>query len=109
MDAQPANLEAKFADVSVNGHPESRGRATPPAYARAPLAPHFDKPVIDGTRQRLEQLGAKGFAQWMRDQKQVLITDTTMRDAHQSLLATRVRTPAALGLADWGHARFVGH
>ncbi len=109
-----------IADVSVNGHPESRGRATPPAYARAPLAPHFDKPVIDGTRQRLEQLGAKGFAQWMRDQKQVLITDTTMRDAHQSLLATRVRSrdliavanayarglPQLLSLECWGGATF---
>ena len=45
-----------------------------------------------GTRQTLAELGPERFAKWMLEQERVLITDTTMRDAHQSLLATRMRT-----------------
>jgi pyruvate carboxylase len=107
-------------DVSVNGHPETRGRARPNAEAAAPRIPHIDKPVQDGTRQRLDTLGPDGFARWMREQKQVLVTDTTMRDGHQSLLATRMRTydiaaianvyaralPQLLSLECWGGATF---
>jgi pyruvate carboxylase len=77
-------------------------------------------PVVDGTRQRLDALGPKGFADWMRGQKRVLMTDTTMRDGHQSLLATRMRThdiaavagayaralPELLSLECWGGATF---
>ncbi|MEM6665171.1 MAG: pyruvate carboxylase [Pseudomonadota bacterium] len=89
-----------IADVTVNGHPEVRNRAHPPADAPKPVAPPFDQPISDGTRQRLETLGADGFAKWMKDQKQVLVTDTTMRDGHQSLLATRVRTRDIVDIAD---------
>jgi pyruvate carboxylase len=81
-----------LADVTVNGHPETKGRPLPAADAAAPRVPHVDMPVVDGTRQRLDALGPKGFADWMRGQKRVLMTDTTMRDGHQSLLATRMRT-----------------
>jgi pyruvate carboxylase len=110
-----------IADVTVNGHPETRGRAKPPATARAPLAPVFPNgPAPDGTRQRFEALGAKGFAAWMRAEQRVLVTDTTMRDAHQSLIATRMRTrdiaaaaeayakglPQLLSLECWGGATF---
>jgi pyruvate carboxylase len=109
-----------IADVSVNGHPETRGRAQPPAQARQPVAPHFEQPAEAGTRQILETRGAKGFAQWLRAEKRVLVTDTTMRDAHQSLLATRIRTqdiahsaegysrglPQLLSLECWGGATF---
>jgi pyruvate carboxylase len=107
-------------DVSVNGHPEARGRPRPNPDAAAPVIPWFTGPIPDGTRQRLEALGPQKFAQWMRDQKQVLVTDTTMRDGHQSLLATRVRThditriagtyaralPQLLSLECWGGATF---
>ena len=48
--------------------------------------------IVEGTRQVLEREGAKGLARWMKNQKRVLFTDTTMRDAHQSLLATRMRS-----------------
>ena len=109
-----------IADVTVNGHPETRGRALPPADARRPVVPHFDAAPAPGTKQRLDQLGPEKFAAWMKDQKQVLITDTTMRDGHQSLLATRVRTydiaavasayakglPQLLSLECWGGATF---
>ena len=52
----------------------------------------LNKPAPAGSRQRLLELGPEGFAKALREQKQVAITDTTFRDAHQSLLATRVRT-----------------
>ena len=81
-----------IADVSVNGHPETRGRARPPSDAHRPEAPRFDRSTAEGTRQILDRLGPKGFADWMKVQSRVLVTDTTMRDAHQSLLATRMRT-----------------
>ncbi len=57
-----------------------------------------------GTRQLLDTLGAEGFAEWTLEQKRLLLTDTTFRDAHQSLLATRVRTYDMLAIAN-----FVSH
>jgi pyruvate carboxylase len=87
-----------IADVSVNGHPEARGRARPQPrpMPQMPVIPG-DPPA--GTRQLLDELGADGFARWMKDQSRVLVTDTTMRDAHQSLLATRMRSFDIVGLA----------
>jgi pyruvate carboxylase len=109
-----------LADVTVNGHPEAKGRARPPKDAALPVIPFIDKPVQPGTKQLLDELGPKKFAQWMVDQKRVLMTDTTMRDGHQSLLATRVRTfdiaaiastyakalPNLFSLECWGGATF---
>jgi len=80
-----------IADVCVNGNPEVTGRPLPPAHP-APVVPaHPPGTPPPGTRQFLDELGTDGFAKWMLDQKRVLVTDTTMRDAHQSLLATRMR------------------
>jgi pyruvate carboxylase len=56
--------------------------------------------VPDGTRQLLLKLGPKKFAEWTTKQKRLLITDTTWRDAHQSLMATRVRSYDMLACAD---------
>ncbi|MFC0217692.1 pyruvate carboxylase [Pseudochelatococcus lubricantis] len=110
-----------LADVTVNGHPEARGRARPPAEARFPAPPAFHRDDLpEGSKQIFERLGAKGFADWMKAEKRVLVTDTTMRDAHQSLLATRMRTfdivsvadaytkglPELLSLECWGGATF---
>lgn len=90
-----------IADVVVNGHPEVKGRARPPASARRPIPPYFAAAAPSGgTKQILTDLGPKGFAAWMREQQRVLVTDTTMRDAHQSLLATRMRTFDIVGAAD---------
>jgi pyruvate carboxylase len=110
-----------IADVSVNGHPEVKNRAKPKADAATPKIPVFE-PIADlsGTRQILQTQGAKGLADWVKAQKQVLFTDTTMRDAHQSLLATRMRTldianianaystgmPDLFSLECWGGATF---
>ncbi|HLK71259.1 MAG TPA: pyruvate carboxylase, partial [Steroidobacteraceae bacterium] len=90
-----------LADLIVNGNPEVRGRLsqTPPPMAsvRPPLLPYTAPPP--GTRQRLQELGPEAFARWMLQEQRVLLTDTTMRDAHQSLLATRMRTIDMLAIA----------
>ncbi|WP_106159273.1 pyruvate carboxylase [Hasllibacter halocynthiae] len=81
------------ADVTVNGHPETLGRPLPPAEARAPKAPEVPPEAPPaGTRQLLEARGPEGVADWMLAQERLLVTDTTMRDGHQSLLATRMRS-----------------
>ncbi len=81
-------------DVTVNGNPDVKGRRIPDLSHVHVLKPRVDEqtPPPPGTRDRLKELGPKAFAQWMLDQKRVLVTDTTMRDAHQSLFATRMRT-----------------
>jgi pyruvate carboxylase len=82
-----------IADITVNGHPETLNRPKPSAQAIAPKAPaQRTMNIIDGTRQILDQKGPQAVADWMRSQKHLLITDTTMRDGHQSLLATRMRS-----------------
>ena len=53
-----------------------------------------------GTKQILDEQGADGLVKWVKDQKQVLLTDTTFRDAHQSLLATRIRTNDFIHIAE---------
>lgn len=88
-----------IADVTVNGHPETRGRQKPAPTAPTPTVPQFSNAPAPGTRQLLERLGPKAFAEWMKTEKRVLVTDTTMRDAHQSLLATRMRTRDILSVA----------
>ncbi|SON57567.1 2-oxoglutarate carboxylase small subunit [Hartmannibacter diazotrophicus] len=89
-----------IADVTVNGHPETRNRPAPPAHARKPQAPVYKTEIQKGTRDLLKELGPKKFADWMRAEKRTLITDTTMRDGHQSALATRIRTHDIVGIAD---------
>ena len=90
-------------EIAVNGNPEVRGRAIPALPFPAPVKPRVDlaAPIPDGTRQTLRALGPEGFAQWMLAQRRVLLTDTTMRDAHQSLLATRMRTADMLPIAPY--------
>ncbi len=79
-------------DVIVNGNAEVKGRARP-ARLVEPKVPRLDlPPPPPGSKQKLDELGADQFAAWMLEQPRVLLTDTTMRDAHQSLLATRFRT-----------------
>ncbi|WP_337267846.1 pyruvate carboxylase [Oryzifoliimicrobium ureilyticus] len=109
-----------LADVTVNGHPEAKGRPKPSEKAPKPFVPYIEGAIPDGTKQKLDQLGPKGFAQWMRNEQRVLMTDTTMRDGHQSLLATRMRTfdiariagvyaralPDLFSLECWGGATF---
>ena len=107
-------------EVQVNGNPEVAGREKAGERRPAQLPALERGPVPDGSVQRLERLGPEGFAKWMLDEKRVLLTDTTMRDAHQSLFATRMRSidhvaiaaayakllPELLSLECWGGATF---
>jgi pyruvate carboxylase len=88
-----------LADVTVN---QPHGRA-PVSVDPVSKLPDIDLavPAPDGTRQSLLSLGPEGFARALREQEAVAVTDTTFRDAHQSLLATRVRTRDLLAVA--GH------
>jgi len=108
-------------DILVNGNPLVKTKPAPIPRHPAPQ-PQFDAmlPPPPGTRQKFQELGATGFSKWIIDQKRLLITDTTLRDAHQSLLATRMRTfdmlqvapayaqlcPELFSLEMWGGATF---
>ena len=61
--------------------------------------PHSKINTLNGTKQLLDSKGPKAVADWVREQNDVLVTDTTFRDAHQSLLATRVRTKDMMNIA----------
>ncbi len=89
-------------ETIVNGNPEVKGRLKPKqmTLARLPKV-NVSKAPPPGTKQKLDELGAEGFAKWMLAQERVLITDTTMRDAHQSLLATRMRQPDMTAIAPY--------
>ena len=88
-----------LADVTVNKPHGARPTAVYP-HDKLP-AIDLSVPPPDGSRQKLLTLGPEGFARALREQKAVGVTDTTFRDAHQSLLATRVRTNGLLDVA--GH------
>ncbi len=90
-----------IADVTVNGHPETAGRARPKATARPPRAPALQAALPPpGARDLLLAKGPKAVADWMLAEKRLLMTDTTMRDGHQSLLATRMRSFDMVNVAD---------
>jgi pyruvate carboxylase len=88
-------------DVIVNGNPEVAGRARPSRMVEARLPRIQRQTPPAGTKQKLDELGPERFAQWMHEQPQVLLTDTTFRDAHQSLLATRVRSRDLVAIAPY--------
>ena len=109
-----------IADVSVNGHPETKDRPLPNFDAPTPISPNSVGEMSYGTRNLLEQKGAKAVADWVLKRRQLLLTDTTMRDGHQSLLATRMRSvdmirvapayasnlPSLFSVECWGGATF---
>ncbi|MFK7876799.1 MAG: pyruvate carboxylase [Paracoccaceae bacterium] len=109
-----------IADITVNGHPEVKDRPLPRADLKDPKPPALRAEPMMGTRNLLEQKGPKAVAEWMKAQRQLLITDTTMRDGHQSLLATRMRSldmikvapsyaanlPQLFSMECWGGATF---
>ncbi|ABG32870.1 pyruvate carboxylase [Roseobacter denitrificans] len=109
-----------IADITVNGHPETKAHPRPPAHVKDPRPPKERAEPMMGTRNLLEQKGPQAVADWMKQQRQLLITDTTMRDGHQSLLATRMRSidmikvapsysanlPQLFSVECWGGATF---
>ena len=107
-------------NVTVNGFPGIEKRKRPVFdQPRIPKVP-IDLEPKSGTKQILDSQGADGLVQWVKDRKEVLLTDTTFRDAHQSLLATRIRTndfkqiaeptsklvPELFSMEMWGGATF---
>ena len=86
----------------VNGHPTVRGKAKPPSAAlmKEPIIPVVPStPPPRGTKQILDEEGPEGIVRWLRSDRRVRLMDTTWRDAHQSLLATRLRTFDLLRIA----------
>ena len=100
---QPADrgtrLLSYLADVTVN-RPHGPRPAVADPVDKLPEA-DIDQPAPDGSKQLLDRLGPQGFAARLREQTPVAVTDTTFRDAHQSLLATRVRTTDLLAVAPY--------
>ncbi len=111
-----------IADVTVNGY-AGAGHQEKPNFEVLELPPkkvNVDALPARGTKQILDELGPEGLANWLRSEKQVYFTDTTWRDAHQSLFATRLRTadmarvmsesasgvPNLFSLECWGGATF---
>ncbi|KQC47766.1 pyruvate carboxylase [Geobacillus sp. Sah69] len=86
--------------VTVNGFP-GIGKKKKPVFDK-PRVPKLSEtePIPAGTKQMLDERGAEGLIRWIQEQPRVLLTDTTFRDAHQSLLATRVRTIDMLRIAE---------
>lgn len=96
-----SKLLSYLAETIVNGNPlvTDRPVATRRAVATLPDTSEH-KAIPDGMRQKLKELGPEAFGKWLCDQKPLLVTDTTFRDAHQSLLATRMRTYDLVQIAD---------
>jgi pyruvate carboxylase len=87
--------------VIVNGHPDVKFIDKNKIF-QTPKIPEYNayEPFQFGTKQKLNELGPQKFSAWLKDQKQIQYTDTTFRDAHQSLLATRFRTLDILKVAE---------
>ena len=96
-----SRLLTHLTEVVVNGHPTIRKdqRRNPSGFVTPPIPKVPAGKPPEGTAQVLAREGARGLVDWIRRQEKPLLTDTTMRDAHQSLLATRVRTRDMLAIA----------
>jgi pyruvate carboxylase len=110
-----------LAEISINGHPDVKHPDKNKRFDK-PLLPPFDplKPIPVGTKQLLDDKGPEAVAGWLKKENRIYYTDTTFRDAHQSLLATRVRTidmlkaassfaqhfPQTFSMEVWGGATF---
>ncbi len=110
-----------LADVTVNGNPDVKIKHDGRAFEK-PVVPTYDSLTghPKGTKDLLTELGPDKFAEWLKNEKKIHYTDTTFRDAHQSLLATRMRTydmlkvaksfamnhPQTFSMEVWGGATF---
>jgi len=117
---QPVKLARYIGEVVVNGNPQVKGRLVPRTWQEPHVPPLPDTAVRDGVRQILERDGPEAVARWLVEQPVPVVTDTTFRDAHQSLLATRMRTidmlriaphyarlmPQLFSVESWGGATF---
>ena len=110
-----------LAETIVNGNPDVKQIAPGKRFDK-PVVPHFDPygAFPAGSKDLLNQVGPEGVTEWLKNQKAIQYTDTTLRDAHQSLLATRMRTidmvkiaesfakthPQTFSMEVWGGATF---
>lgn len=110
-----------LAELKVNGHPDVKA-FDPSKVFRKPIVPHYDKSPVypKGTKDLLTEMGREKFVEFIKNEKQIYYTDTTLRDAHQSLFATRLRNydmmkvvegmaknfPQLFSLEVWGGATF---
>jgi pyruvate carboxylase len=108
-------------EVVVNGNPDVKVIVPNKVFIN-PVVPAFDKKMDypRGTKDLLTELGPEKFSEWLKNEKKIHFTDTTFRDAHQSLLATRMRTydmvkvaesfaknhPETFSMEVWGGATF---
>ena len=88
-------------EVIVNGNPDVKFVDVSKVF-RSPIIPAFDPKAAfpKGTKDLLTELGPEGFSKWLKAEKKIHYTDTTMRDAHQSLLATRMRSKDMTAVAE---------
>jgi pyruvate carboxylase len=119
-DDRASKILTYIADVTVNGHPETLGRPKPSTMPTFPLSQQLAQVAPPGLRHKLLENGPQAVADWMLQQTSLLMTDTAMRDGHQSLLATRMRSidmiriapayardlPQLLSVECWGGATF---
>jgi len=117
---QPLKLIRYIGEVIVNGNPQVAGRDRPRRWQEPQAPPLPDRPIEDGVRQLLRREGPEAVARWLAEQPVPVVTDTTFRDAHQSLLATRMRSadmlriaphyarlmPTLFSVESWGGATF---
>jgi pyruvate carboxylase len=98
-----------LAEVTVNGNPDvqqdkivenKKFRTPKPPILSPPMAGNIDNVQSLGVKTKLTELGRDKFVQWLRNEKPIYYTDTTFRDAHQSLLATRMRTKDMMAVAE---------
>ncbi|HXS37718.1 MAG TPA: pyruvate carboxylase [Flavipsychrobacter sp.] len=110
-----------LAEVTVNGNPDVKVKNNDKQFEK-PIVPAYDTtaPYPKGTKDLLTELGPEEFSKWLKNEKKIHYTDTTFRDAHQSLLATRMRTydmlkvaksfamhhPQTFSMEVWGGATF---
>jgi pyruvate carboxylase len=109
-----------LADVTINGNPDVKVKDPNKTFEKPILPDNTATGYIKGTKDLLTELGPEKFAEWLKAEKKIHYTDTTLRDAHQSLLATRMRThdmlkvaksfaqmhPQTFSMEVWGGATF---
>ncbi len=108
-------------EIAVNGNPDVKWKDADKVFEK-PVLPSCDRnlPFAEGTKDRLTRMGADAFCEWLRNDPKIHYTDTTLRDGHQSLIATRMRTrdmlqaaetfarlhPQTFSMEVWGGATF---
>jgi len=104
-----SRLLTYLAELIVNGHPTIRREQRPKSlrFVAPPVPKVPDGPPPPGSAQILDEGGPAKLVEWIKRQQRPLLTDTTMRDAHQSLLATRVRTRDMVAIAR--ASAYLGH